>query len=178
MHTTLKNCSSIADVQPTSKNMVRFGVIGYGYWGPNVVRNLTSLEGSELITVCDKSPAARRRMQKAHPGIAVATEASEIVGSTDIDAVAVVTPVWTHYELAKKALENGKHVFVEKPFTATAAQAAELIESAARKIRQLVDDGTLGNLYYYDSMRVNLGLFQHDVNVLWDLAPHDLAIMD
>ena len=176
--------------------MVRFGVIGYGYWGPNVVRNLASLEGSELITVCDKSPAARRRMQKAHPGIAVATEASEIVGSTDIDAVAVVTPVWTHYELAKAALENGKHVFVEKPFTSNTAQAEELIELAAKKnlkimvdhtflftgavkkIRELVEEGALGKLYYYDSTRVNLGLFQHDINVIWDLAPHDLSIMD
>src|SRR5437870_6117893 len=196
MHTTLKNSSSIADVQPTSKNMVKFGVIGYGYWGPNVVRNLTSLEGSELMAVCDKSPAARRRMQKAHPGIAVATEASEILGSADVDAVAVVTPVWTHYELAKSALENGKHVFVEKPFTSNTAQAEELIELAAKKnlkimvdhtflftgavkkIRQLVDEGALGDLYYYDSLRVNLGLFQHDVNVIWDLAPHDLSIMD
>src|SRR5438046_5197858 len=196
MHTTLKNSSSIADVQPTSKNMVRFGVIGYGYWGPNVVRNLTSLEGSELMAVCDKSPAARRRMQKAHPGIAVATEASEILGSADVDAVAVVTPVWTHYELAKSALENGKHVFVEKPVTSNTAQAEELIELAAKKnlqimvdhtflftgavkkIRQLVDEGALGDIYYYDSLRVNLGLFQHDVNVIWDLAPHDLSIMD
>ena len=196
MHTTLKNCSSIADVQPTSKNMVKFGVIGYGYWGPNVVRNLTSLEGSELMAVCDKSPAARRRMQKAHPGIAVATEASEILASADIDAVAVVTPVWTHYELAKAALENGKHVFVEKPFTSNTAQAEELIELAAKKnlkimvdhtflftgavkkIRELVEEGALGKLYYYDSTRVNLGLFQHDINVIWDLAPHDLSIMD
>ena len=196
MHTTLKNSSSIADVQPTSKNMVRFGVIGYGYWGPNVVRNLTSLEGSELMAVCDKSPAARQRMQKAHPGIAVATEASEILGSADVDAVAVVTPVWTHYELAKSALENGKHVFVEKPFTSNTAQAEELIELAAKKnlkimvdhtflftgavkkIRELVDEGALGKLYYYDSTRVNLGLFQHDINVIWDLAPHDLSIMD
>src|SRR6184192_3468044 len=196
MHTTLKNSSSIADVQPTSKNMVRFGVIGYGYWGPNVVRNLTSLEGSELMAVCDKSPAARRRMQKAHPGIAVATEASEILASADIDAVAVVTPVWTHYELAKAALENGKHVFVEKPFTSNTAQAEELIELAAKKnlkimvdhtflftgavkkIRELVEEGALGKLYYYDSTRVNLGLFQHDINVIWDLAPHDLSIMD
>src|SRR5437762_9664218 len=196
MHTTLKNSSSIADVQPKSKNMVRFGVIGYGYWGPNVVRNLTSLEGSELMAVCDKSPAARRRLQKTHPGIAVATEASEILGSADIDAIAVVTPVWTHYELAKAALENGKHVFVEKPFTSNTAQAEELIELAAKKnlkimvdhtllftggvkkIRELVDEGVLGKLYYYDSTRVNLGLFQHDVNVIWDLAPHDLSIMD
>ena len=112
--------------------MVRFGVIGYGYWGPNVVRNLTSLEGSELTAVCDKTPAARRRMQKAHPGITVASEASEILSSTDIDAVAVVTPVWTHYELTKAALENGKHVFVEKPFTSNTAQAEELIELAAK----------------------------------------------
>jgi len=176
--------------------MVRFGVIGYGYWGPNVVRNLTSLEGSELTAVCDKTPAARRRMQKAHPGITVASEASEILSSTDIDAVAVVTPVWTHYELTKAALENGKHVFVEKPFTSNTAQAEELIELAAKKnlkimvdhtflfsgavkkIRELVEEGALGKLYYYDSTRVNLGLFQHDVNVIWDLAPHDLSIMD
>src|SRR5438874_11327964 len=196
MHTTLKNSSSIADVQPNSKNMVRFGVIGYGYWGPNVVRNLTSLEGSELMAVCDKSPAARRRMQKAHPGIAVATEASEILASADIDAVAIVTPVWTHYALVKAALENGKHVFVEKPFTSNTAQAEELIElaeqknlkvmvdhtflftGAVKKIRQLLREGTLGKIYYYDSTRVNLGLFQHDINVMWDLAPHDLSIMD
>jgi predicted dehydrogenase len=116
--------------------------------------------------------------------------------SSDIDAVAIVTPVSSHYDLAKKALENGKHVFIEKPFAATSAQAEELIElaerkhlqimvdhtflftGAVRKIKQLVDDGTLGPLYYYDSTRVNLGLFQHDVNVLWDLAPHDLSIMD
>jgi predicted dehydrogenase len=121
---------------------------------------------------------------------------SEVLTSPDIDAVAVITPVWTHFELAKAALCNGKHVFVEKPFTSTAAQAEELIELAARKnltvmvdhtflftgavrkIRQLIHDGTLGKLYYYDSTRVNLGLFQHDVNVIWDLAPHDLSIMD
>jgi len=118
------------------------------------------------------------------------------VTSTEIDAIAVVSPVWTHYELTKAALENGKHVFVEKPFTSNVAQAEELINLAAqknlkimvdhtflftgavKKIRQLLDDGALGNLYYYDSTRVNLGLFQHDINVLWDLAPHDLSIMD
>jgi predicted dehydrogenase len=123
-------------------------------------------------------------------------DCKELLTATDIDVIAVVTPVWTHYELAKAALENGKHVFVEKPFTTTTAQAEELIELADRKnlkimvdhtflftgavkrIRQFMDDGTLGNLYYYDSTRVNLGLFQHDVNVIWDLAPHDLSIMD
>src|ERR1700680_807038 len=176
--------------------MVKFGVIGYGYWGPNVVRNLANLEGPEVLEVCDKCPAARRRLQKAHPGIRTTAESSEMIGSTDLDAIAVVTPVWTHYELAKAALENGRHVFVEKPVTTSVKQAEELIELAIRKnlkimidhtflftgavkkIHQLLEDGTLGPLYYYDSTRVNLGLFQHDVNVIWDLAPHDLSIMD
>lgn len=175
---------------------MKFGVIGYGYWGPNIVRNLISLDGSQVLTIAEISPHARLRAQKAHPGVNVVSSASEVVTSPEIDAVAVVSPVWTHYELAKAALENGKHVFVEKPFTSTSAQGEELIELAARKnltimvdhtflftgavrkIKQLVDDGALGNLYYYDSTRVNLGLFQHDCNVLWDLAPHDLSIMD
>jgi len=175
---------------------VNFGVIGYGYWGPNVVRNLAALDGSQVISVAEMSASARLRAQKAHPGMRVTADAMELIQSPDIDAVAVITPVWTHYELAKAALENGKHVFVEKPFTSTTAQGEELIELAAKKnltimvdhtflftgavkkISQLLDEGTLGKLYYYDSTRVNLGLFQHDINVLWDLAPHDLSIMD
>src|SRR5258705_848836 len=175
---------------------VRVGVIGYGYWGPNIVRNLTGLENCELAAVCDKNPNALKRVARAYPGVRATTEFSDVLRSPDIDAVAVVTPVWTHYELAKAALENGKHVFVEKPFTCNAQQAEELIELAERKnlkimvdhtflftgavkkIRQMVDEGALGDLYYYDSLRVNLGLFQHDVNVIWDLAPHDLSIMD
>src|SRR5262249_14778011 len=126
----------------------------------------------------------------------VTLDASEVITSPEIDAVAIITPVWTHYELAKAALENGKHVFVEKPFTSNTAQAEELIELAGRqnlrimadhtflftwderKIKQLLQEDALGKLYYYDSTRVNLGLFQHDVNVIWDLAPHDLSIMD
>ncbi len=129
------------------------------------------------------------------PICTVTTQSADVLDSTEIDAIAVVTPVCTHFELAKAALENGKHVFVEKPFTATAQQAEELIElaerknlkimvdhtflftGAVRKIRELIDDGVLGDLYYYDSTRVNLGLFQHDVSVVWDLAPHDLSIM-
>jgi predicted dehydrogenase len=176
--------------------MIRIGVIGYGYWGPNIVRNLHSLEGCHVAAVCDRSPAALTRVRQAYPDVATTTEASELLTSPKIDAIAVVTPVWTHFELAKAALENGKHVFVEKPFTATIPQAEELIElgirnnlrimvdhtflfsGAVRKIRQLVDEGVLGGLYYYDSTRVNLGLFQHDVSVIWDLAPHDLSIMD
>jgi len=176
--------------------MVKFGVIGYGYWGPNVVRNLDSLDGAQVLAISDKSPSARKRAQKAYHDIPVASDASEVMSSTDIDAVAIVTPVWTHFELAKAALENGKHVFVEKPFTSCVHQAEELINlaqqknlkimvdhtflftGAVRKIRQLLEEDALGKLYYYDSTRVNLGLFQHDVNVIWDLAPHDLSIMD
>jgi predicted dehydrogenase len=176
--------------------MIRMGVIGYGYWGPRIVRNFHAAEGCEVAVVCDKSPDALRRVQHSFPGVRVTSDISDVLLSTDIDAVAVVTPVWSHFELAKAALENGKHVFVEKPFTSTVAQAQQLIEIAERKnlqimvdhtflftgavkkIRQLLQDGTLGNLYYYDSIRVNLGLFQHDVNVIWDLAPHDLSIVD
>lgn len=176
--------------------MIKFGVVGFGYWGPNVVRNLASLEGAQVVAVADKSPAARQRIQKAYPSIQVTDNSAELMSSTEIDAIAVVTPVWTHFEIAKAALENGKHVFVEKPLTSNAAEAEELINLAARKnlqimvdhtflftgavkkISQLLDSGALGKLYYYDSTRVNLGLFQHDVNVIWDLAPHDLSIMD
>jgi len=175
---------------------VNFGVIGYGYWGPNVVRNLAGLDDSRVVSIAELNPAARLRAQKAYHGIRVTSDTSELIRSPEIDAVAVITPVWTHYELAKAALENGKHVFVEKPFTSTSAQGEELIELARRKnliimvdhtflftgavnkISQLLNEGTLGKLYYYDSTRVNLGLFQHDINVLWDLAPHDLSIMD
>src|ERR1700730_15896601 len=176
--------------------MIRIGVIGYGYWGPNVVRNFHTHDDSEVVLVCDKRPKAEARLKRAHPSIAFTTEPFDVLKSPNIDLVAVVTPVWTHYEIAKAALENGKHVFVEKPFTSSSAQASELIELAARKnlkimvdhtflftgavrkIRELTETGALGDLYYYDSLRVNLGLFQHDVSVIWDLAPHDLSIMD
>jgi predicted dehydrogenase len=176
--------------------MLKFGVMGYGYWGPNIVRNLRSLEGCEVAGVCDPSAAARKRVQAAHPGVPVYSDARELITATDVDAVAVITPVWSHYELAKMALENGKHVFVEKPFTSKVSQAEELINLAAqknlqimvdhtflftgavRKIKKLLDEDALGKLYYYDSTRVNLGLFQHDCNVIWDLAPHDLSIMN
>lgn len=176
--------------------MIKFGVIGYGYWGPNIVRNLRGLDTATVVSICDKSPSALRRAKQAHPDVQVTSDFHDVLSSPDIDAVAVITPVWTHFELAKSALLNGKHVFVEKPFTSNSAQALELIELAERKnlqimvdhtflftgavkkIHQLIDDSTLGKLYYYDSTRVNLGLFQHDVNVLWDLAPHDLSIVD
>jgi predicted dehydrogenase len=176
--------------------MINAGVIGYGYWGPVVARNFHDADGCQLVAICDKSAASQARAAKAFPGVQVTCDVNAIITSPDIDVVAVITPVWTHFELAKAALENGKHVFVEKPFTTNVAQAEELIELAARKnlqimvdhtflftgavrrIRQLIDENALGKLYYYDSTRVNLGLFQHDVNVIWDLAPHDLSIMD
>ena len=176
--------------------MIRIGVIGYGYWGPNIVRNLLSLDSAQVVAICDTTPEAQRLAKHAYPSVQVNSEAAEVLRSPDIDAVAIVTPVWTHFELAKAALENGKHVFLEKPITSNAIQAEILIELAERKnlkimvdhtflftgavkkIRRLIDQGELGDLYYYDSTRVNLGLFQHDIDVIWDLAPHDLSIMD
>ncbi|MGH9524223.1 MAG: Gfo/Idh/MocA family protein [Terriglobales bacterium] len=176
--------------------MIRVGVVGYGYWGPNIVRNFRGLDGTRVDMVCDKSPASVERVRRAYADVATTTEPMDVIKCPSLDAVAIITPVWTHYELAKAALENGKHVFVEKPFTSTSEQAEELIElaekkkltimvdhtflytGAVRKIDSLISEGTLGDLYYYDSMRVNLGLFQHDINVIWDLAPHDLSIMD
>jgi predicted dehydrogenase len=202
MSSTLSSeINTLAPVQlyPTPKrgpSTIKFGVIGYGYWGPNVVRNLQSIAGTEVLSVCDKSSASRKRVHKAYPSVYVSAEAAEVITSPEIDAVAIVTPVWTHFELAKAALENGKHVFVEKPFTSNVAQAEQLIDlaqqkklkimvdhtflftGAVKKIKQLLQEGALGKLYYYDSTRVNLGLFQHDINVVWDLAPHDLSIMD
>jgi predicted dehydrogenase len=196
MITIAKPSEENAIQQQGSPALIKFGVIGYGYWGPNVVRNLDRLDETKVVAVCDKSTAARRKVAKAYPGVLVTDDSAVLMSSPEIDAIAVVTPVWTHYALAKAALENGKHVFVEKPFTSNAGQAQELIELAARKnlkimvdhtflftgavqkIKQLLQDGALGKLYYYDSTRVNLGLFQHDVNVVWDLAPHDLSIID
>ncbi len=175
---------------------MKFGVIGYGYWGPNIVRNLMGLEGSQVVAIAEISPHARARAQKAYPGLKITSDTAELLSSPEIDAIAVISPVWTHYELAKAALRSGKHVFVEKPFTSNSAQGEELINlaqqknltimvdhtflftGAVKKIVQLMEEGSLATLYYYDSTRVNLGLFQHDINVLWDLAPHDLSIMD
>jgi len=175
--------------------MLNIGVIGYGYWGPNIVRNFHTVDLCCVKRVCDTNPKSLDRARKSFPGVELTTNCDDILAAPDIDAVAVITPVATHYPLAKKALENGKHIFVEKPFTRTAALAEELIDLAAKKnlkimvdhtflftpavkkIKELIESDVLGTLYYYDSMRVNLGLFQSDVNVIWDLAPHDMAIM-
>ena len=176
--------------------MINIGIIGYGYWGPNIVRNFNNIEGANVISICDSNQDAMNRARKSYPHINLTNESNDILNSTEVDAVAIITPVSTHFQLAKRAIKNGKHVFVEKPFTATVAQAEELIElaeqnrriimvdhtflftGAVKKIKQLIDDKVLGDLYYYDSIRVNLGLFQPDVNVIWDLAPHDFSVMD
>jgi predicted dehydrogenase len=176
--------------------MLNVGVIGYGYWGPNIVRNFNAADGARVVGLCDLKHDSLKRAKQTYPALEISEDPDSVIKSGDIDAVAVITPVFTHYDLAKKALENGKHVFVEKPFTSTADQAKELVElaesknlkimvdhtflftGAVKKIKQLVEERALGRLFYYDSMRVNLGLFQHDVNVVWDLAPHDFSVMD
>jgi predicted dehydrogenase len=176
--------------------MIGIGIVGYGYWGPNLVRNFSQADGARVICVCDQREARRAQVEAHYPAIKTVAKIEDLLADTSIDAVAIATPVSSHFELSMMALRAGKHVLVEKPMTSTSEQAEKLIEeadkrgltlmvdhtfvytSAVRKIKELVDNGTLGSLYYYDSVRVNLGLLQHDVNVLWDLAVHDLSIMD
>jgi len=176
--------------------MIKVGVIGCGYWGPNLVRNFYKVKDCKIDAVADLDPERLQFIKSSYPALKATTNYQELLGDHDIDAVAIATPISTHYELAKKALINRKHVLVEKPLTATVHQGQELIElaerygrilmvdhtfiycGAVRKIRELIDRGELGEIYYFDSARVNLGLFQHDVNVIWDLAPHDFSIMD
>ncbi|MGH9203139.1 MAG: Gfo/Idh/MocA family protein [Vicinamibacterales bacterium] len=176
--------------------MIGIGVIGYGYWGPNLVRNFADNPDTTVRAVCDLRPARLDQVQRRYPGVTVTTVPGDVLNDRAVDAVAIATPVQYHFELALAALRAGKHVLVEKPMTSTSDQATQLIGEAAargrilmvdhtfvytgavRKMRELTDSGELGEIYYYDSVRINLGLFQHDVNVLWDLAVHDLSIMD
>ena len=175
---------------------LRIGVIGYGYWGPNIVRNFSATHGASVAVVCDTNPKSLERARRDHPALRVTSDPDDVLRAPDIDAVAVITPAATHFVLAAQALRNGKHVFVAKPFTTSTAHAQELIDLAAkknltvmvdhtflftgavRKIHELMDENALGSLYYYDSVRVNLGLFCGDINVAWDLATHDFSIMD
>lgn len=177
-------------------HMIGIGVIGYGYWGPNLVRNFAEIPGSRVVSVADLRPERLRAAQQRYPALNAVRDHRELLEDPMIDAIAIATPVSRHFDLAMEALRAGKHVFVEKPLTATSEQALRLIDEAGSrklvlmvdhtfvytgavcKIRELVERERLGQLYYYDSVRVNLGLFQHDLNVLWDLAVHDLAIMD
>jgi predicted dehydrogenase len=175
--------------------MLRVGVVGVGYWGPNLIRNFVANPGTEMKMCCDLRRERLDHIKSLYPAIQVTDNCQEILQSPDLDLVVICTPVFTHYELAKKALEAGKHVLIEKPMTSTSAEGEELLNIAEQKglhifvdhtfiftgavgkIKDLVTTGELGDLYYFDSTRVNLGLFQHDVNVLWDLAPHDISIM-
>lgn len=176
--------------------MIRIGVVGYGYWGPNIARVVSDLDAAQVGCIADPLAAARERAGRRHPSVRLTDDWRDLVADTGIDAVVVATPAHTHFEIAMAALKAGKHVLVEKPMADTPAKAEALVEEAARrkrvlmvdhtfvytpavqKIRALIDEGEIGDIYYYDSTRVNLGLFQRDVNVIWDLAVHDLAIMD
>jgi predicted dehydrogenase len=173
----------------------RIGVIGYGYWGPNLVRNLMETDGAAVVAVADLRSDRRALAQRRYPGVKVTENAAATIDDPDVDAVVIATPVSSHHELAKRALECGKHVLLEKPMTRTVAEAEELIAladeaglvlmvdhtfvytGAVRKMKELIGTGELGELYYFDSVRINLGIFQHDSDVLWDLAPHDLSIL-
>src|ERR1043165_4417386 len=176
--------------------MIRVGVIGYGYWGPNLVRNFMAAPGSAVTRVCDLRHERLSSLGKLYPAVKTCSDVNELINDPEIDAVIIATPVSSHYELALAALKAGKHVLVEKPLAARSDQARELVDEAAarklvllvdhtfvytdavRKIRELIASGQLGDIYYYDAVRVNLGLFQHDVSVIWDLAIHDLSIID
>lgn len=175
---------------------VNLGLIGYGYWGPNLVRNFHAVNNCNVKMVVDSRQERLDLVTKNYPVIQCSTNAEDILNNAGIDAVVIATPVFAHYTLAKKALENGKHVLVEKPMTASVQEAEELIElaekkglllmvdhtflytGAVRKIKELIDNGTVGRVKYIDSTRINLGLFQPDINVLWDLAPHDISILN
>lgn len=176
--------------------MLGVGVVGYGYWGPNLVRNFMEAAGSTVIAVSDLLPERLAQVRARYPAVKTTTDYQELLTDPAIDAIVIATPVSSHFELALQALQAYKHVLVEKPLTSNSEQALQLIEEAERRqrvlmvdhtfvytgairtIRQLVASNALGDIYYYDSVRVNLGLFQHDTNVIWDLAVHDLSIMD
>ncbi len=174
---------------------ITVGVIGYGYWGPNIVRNFFSAADCKVKAVADGRPERLSVLAKVFPTIQGVADAQDIINDKEIDAVVIATPVYSHFPLAKKALEEGKHVLIEKPMTATVAEAEQLIELAAskgltlmadhtflytgavQKMKELIDNDGVGTPRYFDSSRINLGLFQPDVNVLWDLAPHDISIL-
>lgn len=175
---------------------MKVGIIGLGYWGPNLVRNFLANGNVEQVLGCDQNPARLRFVEEKFPSVKLTSNVEDFFNDSTINIIVIAVPVRFHYELAKRALEAGKHVWVEKPFTASAQEAEELISiadknslrifvdhtfiytGAVKKAKEIVDKGELGEIIYFDSVRVNLGLFQHDVNVIWDLAPHDLSIMN
>ena len=176
-------------------NRLKVGVVGAGYWGPNLVRNFSMCPQTEAFAVCDANPARLESIGRSYSGLVLVPSVDELL-ALPLDAVAIATPVSTHFPIAQRCLEAGLHVLVEKPLAASVTEAQALVELAARHervlmvdhtylfsnavrlIEQIVAGGELGELYYVDSIRINLGLFQHDINVVWDLAPHDLSIVD
>ena len=177
------------------KQAVGIGVVGYGYWGPNLVRNFVQNQSAHVVGVCDSDTAKLAACKRYYPSVGLTDNFQDLIKDPQIDAIAIATPVHTHFKLALSALQAGKHVLVEKPLAETSAQASRLIEEAQRrnltlmvdhtflytpavqKIRQLISEGALGDIYYYNGTRASLGLFQSDVNVIWDLAVHDLSII-
>jgi predicted dehydrogenase len=176
--------------------MIHVAVIGAGYWGPNLIRNFASCQETKLVAVCDKDRARLEKVLAGYPGVDAVDNSEALLSRDDVDAVAIATPVGAHAPLTLAALRAGKHVLVEKPLAACVRDAEAMVRAAkeagrvlmvdhtfiysgpVQKIKEIVDSGDLGDIYYVDSVRINLGLFQHDVNVVWDLAPHDLSIMD
>jgi predicted dehydrogenase len=175
--------------------MINIGVVGLGYWGPNLVRNFYSNSETKVVKCCDLKRERIDIIKRTYPTIETSLNYHDLINDPKIDLIVICTPVNTHYEIAKKALKSGKHVLIEKPMTNKSSQAEELLSlaeqknlkvfvdhtfvftGAVEKMRQLIKSGEIGDIYYFDSVRVNLGLFQHDINVLWDLAPHDISIM-
>lgn len=176
--------------------MIGVGLVGYGYWGPNLARNFHEATEGELRGICDLDANNLKGLERRFPQAQLTTSFQDLLDNPRIDAIVIATPTVTHHPLAMQALRAGKHIFVEKPICSNSQEALELVEeshkrelvvmvdhtfvytNAVRRIKDVIDSGKLGQLLYYDSVRVNLGLFQKDVNVLWDLAVHDLAIMD
>ncbi|MFO7656111.1 MAG: Gfo/Idh/MocA family oxidoreductase [Bacteroidales bacterium] len=174
---------------------VNVGIIGLGYWGPNLIRNFFSTKGCKLVAISDLEIAKLEKFKTLYPGLETYQDANSLIKNENIDAIVIATPVFSHFNLAKLALEHNKHVLIEKPMTSSVQEAETLIELAAKKnkilmvdhtflytgavqkIKELIDQDVIGKLKYVDSTRINLGLFQPDINVLWDLAPHDISIL-
>src|SRR4029453_18866555 len=187
----------LARLDPEGCNgMIRIGIIGYGYWGPNLVRNFADSRGAEVAAVADIDPARLATLRRRFPAITVSTDFHQLLNDPSIDAIAVATPVSTHFQLGMAALKAGKHLWLEKPMAETSFQAHKLVDEAerrhkvlfvdhtfiytgaVRKMAEIIKAGELGRIFYYDSIRVNLGLFQRDVNVISDLGVHDFSILD
>jgi predicted dehydrogenase len=176
--------------------MIKVAVVGCGYWGPNLIRNFSTSPDTEILWVCDKDEQRLEKVKHLYPSVRRTTSLDAILKDDRVDAVAIATPVFTHYSLSNSCLESGKHVLVEKPLALNVEEGEKLVRlgkekglqlmcdhtfcytGAVRKMKEIIRSGDLGNLYYFDSVRINLGLFQQDINVIWDLAPHDLSILD